>query len=67
MRDRQNDKMTREIAERMTLTIRNYWLVRGKNVAVWVDRSGKDFVVRSDMFNGKPRDLSAVLSSRNFA
>tara|TARA_R110000824_G_scaffold326112_1_gene513079 strand:- start:44 stop:223 length:180 start_codon:yes stop_codon:yes gene_type:complete len=59
--------MTRKIAERLTLTIRNYWLDKGKNVGVWVDRSGRDFVVRSDMLNGKPRDFPAVSDFRDFA
>tara|TARA_R110000751_G_scaffold130891_1_gene232994 strand:+ start:79 stop:288 length:210 start_codon:yes stop_codon:yes gene_type:complete len=59
--------MTRKNAERLTLTIRAYWLNRGKNVGVWAERLGKDFVVRSDMLNGEPRNFPAVSDFRDFA
>lgn len=48
--------LTKKEAEKTALNIKNYWEQQGKNVCVWTEKSGyTDHVVRSDLWNGKPR------------
>ena len=50
-------RLTKKEAEKTALAIKKYWEGKGKNVCVWTVNMGRsDFAVRSDMFNGKPRE-----------
>jgi len=51
------EHLTKKEAEKTALKIQHYWMNKGKNVAVWTEKLGfTDHVVRSDMYNGKPRE-----------
>ena len=49
--------LTKKNAEETALEIERYWKTKGKTVNVWTEKLGyTDHVVRSDLWNGKPRD-----------
>ena len=49
--------LTKKNAEKMALRIQHYWMNKGKAVNVWTEKLGyTDHVVRSDLWNGKPRE-----------
>lgn len=58
------DSFTREGADKLARSIRDYWARRGRAVNVWIEpgeaytnalRTGTWFVVRSDLVDGRPR------------
>tara|TARA_R110000796_G_C14433388_1_gene421413 strand:- start:529 stop:711 length:183 start_codon:yes stop_codon:yes gene_type:complete len=50
--------ITKKMAQEMAWDIQSYWLKKGHMIHVWVERNtdgnARDFMVRSNMINGRP-------------
>jgi len=56
------ENLTREGADKLANVIRKFWLDRGKDIIIWVDKisehKGAVYSVRSNLINGlPPKDL----------